>query len=89
MNTLVTIAVVALASFATILGVIYLDKMTKKPKDVLPVENPEVEKPTLPKKVYVKPLSTEVLEPLKEVIAPSPKPKSKYKYNKNKNTKKA
>jgi len=70
MNVLVTVSVVLLSTLAMILGVIYLDKMTKKPKETLPVENPEVLEPVLPKNVDVKASLAEVSEPVKETVAP-------------------
>ena len=85
MNTLITVLVVALLSFAMILGVIYLDKMTKKSKEIIPIEHPEVLKPTIPTgSLKPQPKVVEILEPLKETIAPAPKPKKRYKHNKPK-----
>lgn len=78
MNVLVTVSVVLLSSLAMILGVIYLDKMTKKPKETLPIENPEVLEPTLPKNVNAKASLPKALELLAEDVTPvsNKKPRS-------------
>lgn len=77
MNTLLSILPLVIIVSATIICIMYVSKKTKTPEiEIPPIENPEVLTPTLPTgSLSPKPVEVEVLEPLKEVIAPAPKPK--------------
>jgi hypothetical protein len=86
MNVLIPVLTLVVIGSATIIGIMYVAKKTKTSEDELfPIENPEVIIPTLPSiPKDPTPPKVEVVEPLKETVAPAPKPKKRYKHNKPK-----